>query len=149
MFVLPPEDRASDPEVSVRRFLNRAEAATLLGMILTVFSLFLVWKNEAISVPLPAMFAGRTQRTGLGMPVFWPLLLGASLSSTLLLWTPNERTRLPLLVAHLAFSLTCFVVTMANFALEPGVLMALVGSVLLIYGAVDRYREVLQPKHRN
>ena len=150
MFVLPQKDRSTDHEVALRHFLNRAEAATLLGMILTVLSLFLVWKNESLSIPLPAIIVGKTTRTGLGLTeVFWPLLLGSSLSSSLLLWTPDEKTRLPLLVAQLAFGLTCFVVTLAHFAPLPGVLTALVGSALLLFGAVERYRTASRPKHKN
>lgn len=141
MFGSLPEEHSAHSEVVMRRFLSRAEAAILLGMILVVLSLFLVWKRESVSVPLPAVFAGTAVRTGLGLSmVFWPLLLCSAVSSALLLWAPDDRTRSGFFVVQLACGLTCMVVTLVHMALLPGVLVALVGSGLLLFGAVDRYR---------
>ena len=56
-----PDNRPSETAVTLRRFLTRGEAATLLGMLLTVMSLFLVWKRmgaqEILQTPVPAVFA--------------------------------------------------------------------------------------------
>lgn len=140
MFGSLPEEHPAHSDVAMRRFLNRAEAAILLGMILVVLSLFLAWKREAVSVPLPAVFAGTTVRTGLGLAtVFWPLLLCSSVSSALLLWPPDSRARSGFFMVQLVCGLTCMVVTLTHMALLPGVLVALVGSSLLLFGAVDRY----------
>lgn len=151
MPVQPSAERPPESEIMLRRFLNRAEAVTLLGMILVVASLFLVWKRINLDLqnqPVPALFVNWSKdHTGLSLPaIFWPLLMGASLSSLVLLWTPNEQTRLPFFVMQLAFGLTCFVVSLTHFAILPGVLVALVGSTLLLFGAVDRYMHSVPPK---
>jgi hypothetical protein len=147
MSVPSPDNRPSETAVTLRRFLSRGEAITLLGMILTVFSLFLVWKVEAPNIVLPAEFVGRMTRKGLSLPVFWPLLIGATGSAVMLLWSPNSAARMPVLILQIAFGLTCFVVTLANFAAQPGVFVALAGSALLLFGAIDRYTQASLPKH--
>jgi hypothetical protein len=153
MSVQPSAERPPEAETTLRRFLNRAEAATLLGMVLTVASLFLVWKSvnpgELLQQPLPAEFLSHNiTNTGLSLPsIFWPLLLSATLSSATLLWTPTTQTRLPIFVVQLAFGLTCFIISLAHFALLPGIVVALAGSALLLFGAVDRYMQTAPPKH--
>jgi hypothetical protein len=154
MSVQPSAERPPQAETTLRRFLSRAEAATLFGMVLTVASLFLVWKSvnprELPGLgPLPVEFVSRNiTNKGLSLPaIFWPLLLSATLSSATLLWTPNAQTRLPFFVVQLALGLTCFVIALAHFAPLPGIFVALAGSALLLFGAVDRYMQAAPPKH--
>jgi hypothetical protein len=154
MSVQPSAKQPPETEIALRRFLNRPEAATLLGMILTVVSLFLVWESVKISdlpgVPasLPAEFVSQITHEGRSLPaIFWPLLISATLSSMTLLWTPNAQTRLPFFVIQLALGLTCFVISLSHFAPLPGIFVALTGSALLLFGAVDRFMLLSAPKH--
>ena len=129
---------------SLRRFLSRGEALTLVGMLLAVSSLFLVWKqidSGALGIPLPAVFSQRvfvTQR-GIDMIVRWPLLLCATGACATLLTQSTAQNRLNLMIMQLTFSIAVCVMALTYFAPRPGIIVALLGGGLLIWGAVDRY----------
>ncbi len=129
---------------NLRRFLTRGEALTLVGMLFAVSSLFLVWKqvdSGSLNIPVPAVFSDKifvTQR-GIDMIVRWPLLLCATGACATLLTPSTAQNRLTLLIMQLTFSIAVCVMALTHFALRPGIVVALIGGVLLIWGAIDRY----------
>ena len=140
---LPPANRDS----AFRRLLTRAEAETLLGMLLVVCSLFLAWGREDLTPELKrlglsgAVFAGGLNPTHGGFfypSVCWPLLGGALLCGVALLWSPEEKTRLPISAVHGACALACLLIALVHFALLPGALLGILGAALLVLGAIDR-----------
>jgi len=145
-----------EPPASLRRFLTRAEAATLVGMLLVVFSLYLVWERHALPANMTpiagSLFVSEgITRTGQTLPkaIRWTLLGCAVACGATLLWMPTPKTRLTLAVVQGVCGLTCFILTLAwlvRFAIQPGILMALIGSALLIYGAIDRFSFTLKPE---
>jgi hypothetical protein len=61
---------------------------------------------------------------------------------------PNAKTRLALGVAQGACALACFILTLSwlvRFSFQPGIVMALIGSALLIYGALERFPLAVKP----
>jgi hypothetical protein len=129
-------------ESAFRRFLTRAETAILIGMVLCVFSLFLPWeqyKLETPAVPAIAVIQPVITRKGFATAAWLPMTLCAAFSSLLLLWTPDEKTRLMLALAQGACGLACVILALTHAALLPGVLVGLIGGILLTYGAVDRF----------
>jgi hypothetical protein len=140
-----PDQNSSDQPAPLRRFLTRAEAATLIGMVLIVFSLFLTWERIPLpsgGVPPPGsalLVSGGLTRTGFATSARIPLTVCAVVCSLLLLWTPTARTRLPLAVVQGACGIACLVMALTRLALLPGVLVGLVGGALLTFGAIDRY----------
>ena len=131
----------------MRRLLTRAEAATLAGMLLAVFSLLLVWERIELRqvAPANALFANFKPaiHTGFHTGARNPILLGAFGSGALLLFSVTPHSRLPLLFAQGLCGLLVFVVALrwlsqANFAFLPGVVLGLLGGILLAFGAVDR-----------
>ncbi len=135
------------PSAPARRaFLTRAETATLAGMVLTVFSLFLVWEHldvKTTPLPLPTLYAMPTiaiTHRGFGTPARWPLTICAALGGALLLWPDSAaRARLPLALVQGACGLACVVIALTRLAPQPGPLIALLGGALLTFGAIDRY----------
>lgn len=127
---------------SLRRFLSRGEALTLVGMLLAVISLFLVWKEtnaaDIVNVPIPNVIQLVTTQRGLDLSVRWPLLLCATGACATLLMLQTAQNRLTLLVLQLTFSIAVCVMALTYFAPRPGVIMALIGGGLLIFGAIDR-----------
>ena len=126
---------------SFRRLLGRDEAFTLIGMILVVFSVFRVWKS--IPVPaLPGSISGSTSivKHGYGVlgSLFWVLLGCAIGAGTLLLWTPTQKSRQFLAATQGVLGLVCVAITLRYFAPQLGVVLALAGGGLLIYGAFER-----------
>lgn len=146
MLLLPPGHQQPPAEAQFRRLLTRAEAETLLGMLLTVFSLFLAWRREDLSmllrgVPLSgAVYTNGLTHSGFAYAaIWWPLTIGATICGAALLWTPRRTTRLQIATVQGACGLACLMIALTHFALLPGVLTAIVGSVLLLFGAIDRY----------
>jgi hypothetical protein len=137
------EDSSSG--TSFRRFLSRAEALTLLGMILCIVSLFLAWpvplEGKLPATPLVISLT----RTGAYLPlVRWPVTAGAILSGLLLAFPPSRNNRMPMAALQGLGGLVCFVIALTHFAIQPGVLVDLLGGALITFGAVDRFSE--QPK---
>ena len=147
MHPLPPAKRPSTSDTAFRRLLTRAEAETLLGMLLVVCSLFLAWGREDLTPALRrlglsgAVFAGGLNPTHSGFfypSVCWPLLTGAILCGAALLWPPDGKTRLPVSVIQGACALACLLIALVHFALLPGALLGVLGAALLVLGALDR-----------
>jgi len=149
---MPPVDNLT-PGLPSRRHATRAEGATLLGMLLVIGSLFLAWERQkaAQMVPLPGALytdlSGMPKEvvvTGFQTAAHWPLTLGAILCGAALLWSPDEKTRLPLAFLQGVCGLLCFVIALrafaqGGFAPLPGVIVALIGGGLLAFGAIDRF----------
>ena len=131
-----------DFKPNLRRFLSRGEALTLVGMLLAVSSLFLVWKqtNAAdLNIPIPAVIQLVTTQRGIDLSVRLPLLLCATGACATLLTLQTAQNRLTLLVFQLTFSIAVCVMALSYLAPRPGVIAALLGGGLLIFGAIDRY----------
>src|SRR5579862_5482040 len=104
---LPPQPapsgkRPSSEEV-LRRLLSRAEALTLVGMLLVVFSVFLVWQVIVPPIAPSAEFTAAFVHKGVTVlrgPQWWILWGAAMLCPLLLLWIPTPQTRLPLAIAQ-------------------------------------------------
>lgn len=127
---------------NLRRFLSRGEAVTLIGMLLAVSSLFLVWKqtNTAdLNIPIPSVVQFVTTQRGIDLSVRFPLLLCATGACATLLTFQTAKNRLTLFVLQLTFSIAVCVMALSYFAPRPGVITALVGGGLLIFGAIDRF----------
>ena len=137
-----PAQEPPPAETAFRRFLTRAETAILIGMVLCVFSLFLPWEQYKLETPpVPAMVTISPVIThkGFAMAAWLPMTLCAAFSSFLLIWTPDEKTRLPIALAQGACGLTCVILALTHAALLPGVLIGLIGGILLTFGAIDRF----------
>ncbi len=134
-------------EGTQRRFLTRAEIATLTGMLLCVVSLFLVWKYEPFSQETLHSMPGTLlvnapapiPITGFGLPLRWPLTLCAVLAGASLLFAPTPQNRVRMVAGQIVAAAVCVLIPLARFGLRPGVLAALLGGALLLYGALERY----------
>ncbi len=127
--------------------LSRAEIATLVGMTLCVASLFLTWKREPVSQTLlhsmpatliinpPSDFAV----IGFGLPLRWPLTFCAVLCGASLLAVPKPSNRARWAAIHITSAALCLLIPVARFALEAGVMVALVGGALALFGALERF----------
>ena len=132
----------------MKRFLSRAEAATLIGMALSVFSLFLTWRvtgPHGAAVTQDARVRFEFLESGFQLGLHWILLAGAVLSSAGLLFVPNPKNRLPLVLIQVAGGLVCFLIGLRYLAPLPGVLLDLAGGALLVFGAVDRFSASQEP----
>ena len=134
-----------------RRLPTRSETATLLGMVLAIGSLFLVW--ERVTPPkelavLPPLYANPV-RTGFQTNAHWPLTVCACICGLMLLWTPGQKSRLPLLFMQSLCGLLCLMIPLnqfreSGFAPLPGVIVGLFGGALLLFGAMDRFTVPIQ-----
>lgn len=139
MAVPPNRGWSSGTGAQFRRLLTRAEAVTLLGMILCIFSLFLPWPVPFSGRALPAAIVINLTRTGAAMDeVRWPVTIGAILSGLLLAFTPSAAARIPLAFVQALCGLICFIIALMHFGIQPGPLIELFGGALLTFGAVDR-----------
>lgn len=123
-----------------------------------VFSIYLVWERHVLPrnmIPLAGnMYLSEAiTRTGQALlpPVTRWLLLGCAVAcTTLLLWIPTAKTRLALAVVNGACALACVLIALTwlmRSGLQPGIVMALVGGMLLTFGALDRL-SALEPGGR-
>jgi hypothetical protein len=130
-----------------RPFLTRAEAATLLGMTLCVASLFLVWRRDpvdpvmlrslpaALIVNPPPDFPVR----GFDLPLHWPLTVCAVFCGAGLLVQPRPWRRSRWAVSQITAAAICLFLPILRFALQPGILVALLGGGLVVFGALERF----------
>ena len=143
-----PEQKKQSSDASLKRFMSRAEAVTLAGMVITVFSLFLTWR---ISGP-PASIASQAAlvkfeipETGFMLGLQWILLTGAVLSSAGLLFPINAKNRLRIACIQGAGGLLCFLVALRYLAPLPGVALGVLGGAMLVFGAADRFSVSQEP----
>ena len=150
----PPWKNASvrpDSENSIpggpRPILTRADAATLVGMVLCVASLFLVWKRQPVDTSLLRTYPPTLIRnvppdfpvTGFGLPLHWPLTLCAVLCGAGLLITPKPAHRSRWAAIQITSAAVCLLLPVLRFAAQPGVITALLGGGLTLFGALERF----------
>ena len=143
-----PAQMNSPSQPNMKRFLSRAEAVTLAGMALSVFSLFLTWRvtgPRGAGVSQDAIVKFELIENGFNLGLHWLLLAGAALSCAGLLFEPNRKNRLPLFLLQCAGGLLCFFIGLRYLAPLPGVLLDIVGAALLVFGAVDRFSVAQEP----
>jgi hypothetical protein len=131
--------RSTGPAQQYRRLLTRAEAVTLLGMLLCIISLFLAWPVPFDGKLLTPAIVINLTRTGAAIPeVRWPVTAGAILAGLLLAFVPSPSSRVPLAFVQALCGLICFIIALMHFRMLPGPLLDLLGGALLTFGAVDR-----------
>ncbi len=129
---------------AMRRFLTRAEAAILLGMVTVISSLFLTWKvqrpEQFPTFPVGAVHVESltVQHNGFGAGCALPLTICAALCACTLLWDATARNRIALAAVGGAGAFACVIIALTRFALLPGVVVGLIGGVLLCLGVADR-----------
>lgn len=140
-----------EPDKSIaartRPFLTRVELATLVGMALCVASLYLVWKRQPIDqILIHSMPAALVLNVppdfpvkGFDLPLHWPLTFCAVLCGVSLLVMPNPQHRTRWAVVHITAAVVCLLIPLIRFALQPGVLVALLGGSLALFGALERF----------
>ena len=138
------------PAPPLKRLLSRAEALTLIGMTLTVLSLFLTWQQLTPSLPpsvtaIATFVAPTVLVSGFGLPIFVRVMLigFAVLSSATLLASPSVKNQKALAAVQGICGLGCLMITLRYIAPLSGVGLGLFGSSLLIYAAVERYGETV------
>jgi len=140
-----------EPDKSIatrtRPFLTRAELATLVGMILCVASLFLVWKREPVDQmrlrSMPAALVLNPPRDfpvgGFDLPLRGPLTFCAVFCGVSLLILPKPETRSRWAAAQITAAAVCLLLPLLRFALQTGVIVALLGGSLVLFGALERF----------
>ena len=140
-----------EPDTSVptptRPFLTRAELATLVGMSLCVASLFLIWKRQPVDQALlhsmPATLVLNVPRdlpvSGFELPLHWPLTFCALFCGVSLLILPKPRNRARWAAVHITAAAICLLLPLLRFALQAGVIVALLGGGLVLFGALERW----------
>ena len=137
-----------------RRLPTRAQGVTLLGMVLTIGSLFLAWERISLTPEqrmLPTYYsATNITNTGLQTAAHWPLTLCAIACGLSLLWTPAGNARLPLLFTQGLGGMFCLLIPLRQFVQSgyaplPGVIVGMFGGSLLLFGAFDRATVPSQP----
>lgn len=141
----------TEPDKSIaartRPFLTRAELATLVGMALCVASLFLVWKRQPVDQALlrsiPKALVLNPPRDfpvdGFDLPLRGPLTFCAVFCGVSLLILPKPQTRSRWAAAQITAAAVCLLLPLLRFALQPGVLVALLGGSLVLFGALERF----------
>jgi hypothetical protein len=141
--------RSSGPSHDFKRLLTRAEAVTLLGMLLCILSLFLQWPVPISGKIIPAAMVISLTRTGAAMPeVRWPVTAGAILSGLLLAFVQSPSSRVPLAFVQALCGLVCFIIALMHFGILPGPVIELIGGAMLTFGAVDRLGQPAQSAGR-
>lgn len=134
-----------------RKVFSTGEMLTLFGMGLCVISAALLWGTSAPAATSPsavaAIFVSRLTRKVSGfdleynwLPVGWTVVLCAVLCGSLLLVEPAPRLKSSLLLVQVALAVVVLSLVVVRFELYPGRFVALAGSLLLLWGAVARYR---------
>ena len=140
-------DSDNSPAERLRPLLTRAEAATLIGMILCIASLFLTWKRDPVSQSMlrsmPATLVHNVPRdlpvSGFDLPLHWPLTVCAVFCGAGLLIAPRPSQRSRWVACQVTAAAVCLLLPLLRFALQPGVFTALLGGALTLFGALERF----------
>ena len=119
---------------------SRAEALTVLGMLLCMVSLFLVWPVRMDGALAISALAVNLTRTGAPDEVRWPVTGGAILAGLLLAFVKSSMSRATLAMVQALCGVVCFVTAITHFSMLGGPLVALIGGALITVGAVDRLK---------
>ncbi|HXG23039.1 MAG TPA: hypothetical protein VNJ09_00680 [Chthonomonadales bacterium] len=134
---------------SGRKLFSRGEWLTLLGMGIVVVSAALTWVNETPKVNDPigqyVVSLGSYARPGfdvrLGwLRVGWAVVFCGVLCGALLLFNPTAREKKVFLGVQVALSLVILALAVLHIGPHAGVILAIVGASLLLWGAFARYR---------
>jgi len=132
-----------------RKLFSLGEWLTLLGMGLVVVSVALVWGEdapEAINEVAAIYISARNYtRTGYELPlgalrVGWVVVICAVTCSALLLLEPARREKRLFLAIQTALAIAILILALLHIGPYAGVVLALLGGLLLLGGAVARYR---------
>jgi hypothetical protein len=122
---------------------------TLLGMGAVVVSAALTWVNETPKVSDPVgqfvVSLGSYARPGFDvrigwLRVGWVLVFCGVLCGSLLLFNPAAREKKVFLGIQVLLSLVVLALAVLHIGLHTGVLLAIGGALLLLWGAFVRYR---------
>lgn len=130
-----------------RPFLTRPELATLVGMTLCVASLFLTWKREPVHPELLQSMPVALVRnvppplpvTGFTLPLHWPFTLCAVFCGAGLLVQPKPRYQSHWVACQVLSAAICLLLPILRFAVQPGVMVALAGGGLMLFGVLERF----------
>jgi drug/metabolite transporter (DMT)-like permease len=135
-----------------RKLFARGEWLTLIGMVLIVFGAALVWKREMPTVAkgfeaVGAIFinpegyrqSGYDLRMG-WLPVGWTAVFCAVVCGALLLLEPRGREKRAFFLSQVILGIAVIVLAVLNIGPFPGSIMALIGGLLLLAGAIALYR---------
>jgi len=138
-----------------RKFLSIGEWLTLIGMIAVAMSPGFTWQRDVPKLDLPsglAMVVTRLARQDYSMRGFdlrigsynlgWIVVGLALICGSLLLITPKGREKAIFQGLQIVIAMSIVVLTVARSGFHlgfPGVIMSIVGSIILIWGAVTRY----------
>lgn len=141
----PPSTPDAKSQQQFHRFISRADAFTLLGMVLLIFSLFLVWNRTAFKPQgVQTIYVGASVQlvqTGFSLPD-WTLMMSCAVACNLcLLWniTPQNRYRISIVQGVLGVG-TLFLV-LRHLSPNVGSIIGTVAGAMLAWGALERFQE--------
>lgn len=137
-----------------RSFLTRSEIAILIGMVTCIGSLFLTWRRLPISpslirsMPTALVVNVPTDQpvNGFEMPLHTPLALCAVFCGLGLLIQPKVQNRAQWTAAQVISAAICLLLPIVRFALQPGVMVALLGGGLILFGTLKRFGNLDTPQ---
>lgn len=147
--MVPQQINQTDKPQIVRTNL-RSELATLLGMTVSICSLYLVWQTRtppamALAQISGALYSNPTVSvTGFQTSVHWPLTVFALCSGITLLAPPGDRWRMQVGFVQAVSAMMVLLISLvwwvrADFAPLSGIVTSICGSLAIVYGAYDRY----------
>ncbi len=136
---------------SNRKMFSRAEWMILAGLCACVFSAILVWgtsqpratDNSHVNALFVKMWAVQVSGYDLKLgwlSVGWAVVACAVGAGALLLIDPGPKNRGVLFIVHTALAGIVIALAVLHLGPLPGVILALVGSVVLMIGGIMRYR---------
>lgn len=140
---------ARPPKCKAARLFTAGEWLTLCGMIVVVASAAQPWQRLVINpaAAVPALYVSRSPLlvNGFGVmlgriSVGWAVVVAAVACGALLLFTPSEKEKRTCLLLQTGFSALILGVASFHMGLFAGVVLAVVGSLLLLTGGALRYR---------
>ena len=130
-----------------RRFINRAEWLTMLGMVGLVGSLFMAWRNaslNAINLPIPAEAIYKAKHiTQNGFSLLgWEIMVACAIvCNACILISPTSGNRKPLSLVQGVAGLGATLIALRYFSPHPGAILGLVACLALAWGAYERFRD--------
>ncbi len=132
-----------------RKFMSNSEWSTLLGLGLTVLGCSLKWSTappDSLS-SIGAYYLSKKDHTrnafdlSVGrVSVGWLIVIAAIISAAMLMLDAYGPHRIAQRNAHITGGVVIVALSILYFALQFGVLFAILGGALIVYGGLDRYR---------
>jgi hypothetical protein len=130
-----------------RRFFQRGELLTLVGMAIVVLSASQNWRVEtpAVNPALAALVVRKVAHTAYEIPlgalkVGWLVVLCAVTAGSLTLWDVTPASKKVLLPVQCAAGISVAVIALLFAGPQPGIILALLGAAAILAGAIQRYR---------